>query len=373
MPLDEQHHRIERERGMTRGWWHAGLRLLRRDDRCCWWCGEQDMVAYIVVIKTCPTVSYCYIDHSNYDERTVGKTCFIYIYKGPEYWSTWNVIFLFSLFQVWFKNRRAKCRQQNNSNSQNTNTNTNATSTANSSNTTTITPSTISNTVAPSTTDSTKAAAPRPKKVAKLSNSPVSANANTAAVPLQIKSEPRTQSPAAYKPPTTSPASAHTPPTPTPSHPYSGFQGPAHTLSTNTTDLNGGYTTLWPSGIRSDLSSPNCMQTSGHYPTMPPHAKTPPSWSHQGGYTPTYYGNIEYLPQQSPGHFNSAQMANFQQQMVASQHSMNSQMAAAQQYRVAPPLPPNKNDCMDYNGTNNNTENSFHNLWVAFMNSSRCI
>ncbi|CAL4246151.1 unnamed protein product, partial [Meganyctiphanes norvegica] len=253
-----------------------------------------------------------------------------------------------SRVQVWFKNRRAKCRQQaQQQNSATANTTSTAPTTNNTGSTTTNTTATTN-----TTTDSTKAAAPRPKKVKSESNP------SPPPVPV-LKSSPRPASPA-YKPPSVSPASAHTPPnttpTPTPTHTYGSFQS-----SAPTSDHSNSYSSLWaPASLRpmGDLhvSTANCMQTPSYHMTG---SKSPgSSWNAQN--YGSYYGNMsmEYLPPHMGAHAQFTPVSNHlggYQQMGQHMMSSHASMMGSHQYSRATAVTPvqgvtapSSQDCMDF-------------------------
>ncbi|XP_042881648.1 homeobox protein OTX2-like isoform X1 [Penaeus japonicus] len=250
--------------------------------------------------------------------------------------------------QVWFKNRRAKCRQQAQQNSQN---GSSTTTTSTSTSSTNGTATTITTTPAANNNDSTKAAAPRPKKI----KSP----STPSPPPPVIKTSPRPASPA-YKPPSVSPASAHTPPnttpTPTPTHTYGSFQSaPA------TTDHTNSYSSLWaPAGLRpmGDLhvSTANCMQTPSYHMAS---SKSPGSSWNQNYGPASYYGNMsmEYLPHHMGAHAQFTPVSNHMggfQQMGGHMMGSHSMMSSQHYTRPAAVTPvqgvtaPGSQDCMDF-------------------------
>nr|XP_053646271.1 homeobox protein OTX2-like isoform X2 [Cherax quadricarinatus] len=261
-----------------------------------------------------------------------------------------------SRVQVWFKNRRAKCRQQ----AQQQNSSSGGASSGNSNNLSSSNsssgggagaPAITATPAAASTTDSTKAAAPRPKKI----KSP----STPSPPPPVIKSSPRPASPA-YKPPSVSPASAHTPPnttpTPTPAHTYGSFQ-----TAPPTTDHTNSYSSLWaPTSLRpmGDLhvSTANCMQTPSYHMTS---SKSPGSSWNQNYGPASYYGNMsmEYLPHHMGAHGQFTPVTNHMggfQQMGGHMMSSHSMMGSQHYSRAATVTPvqgvttPGSQDCMDF-------------------------
>ncbi|XP_068233760.1 homeobox protein OTX1 A-like [Palaemon carinicauda] len=256
------------------------------------------------------------------------------------------------LFQqfVWFKNRRAKCRQQAQQQNANSGGNANNNNSSNN-NSTNNTATTITATPASNNNDSTKAAAPRPKKI----KSP----STPSPPPPVIKSSPRPASPA-YKPPSVSPASAHTPPnttpTPTPLHTYGSFQ-----TAPPTTDHSNSYSSLWaPTSLRpmGDLhvSTGNCMQTPSYHMSS---SKSPGSSWNQNYGPASYYGNMsmEYLPHHMGAHAQFTPVSNHMggfQQMGGHMMSSHTMMGSQHYSRAAAVTPvqgvtaPASQDCMDF-------------------------